>query len=164
MIQETMPYTIALVGIGNSLAGDDAAGITALEQLKLALCNNTSLVFLTLAGDLYEISDHLHQAHHFLFIDAVTGDEPGHILRSCRIPRAYAPSFHQTDIGAVMASLEQLEYIQPFPTWELWGITIDPPYEIRTELSLPVVRAVTDLVEKVTQYVLESLPEAPEPS
>ncbi|OGW35335.1 MAG: hypothetical protein A2X58_01795 [Nitrospirae bacterium GWC2_56_14] len=158
MIQETSPQNIALVGIGNSLAGDDAAGITALEQLKLALCNNTSLVFLTLAGDLYEISDHLHRAHHFIFIDAVAGDEPGHILRSCWIPRAYAPSFHQTDIGAVMVSLERLECIQPFPTWELWGITIDPPHEIRTELSPPVVQAVADLVEKLTQHVTASLP------
>lgn len=146
---------LALVGIGNTIAGDDAAGIVALEYLQKALSGNPSLYFLTLEADLFEISDHLSRANHFIFIDAVAGNEPGQILRSRQIPRAYTPSFHQADIGAVMASLEKLTFVEPFPSWEVWGITIAPPTEFRTGLREPIESAAKMVAVLLASHVKE---------
>lgn len=152
-------YLLALIGIGNMIAGDDAAGIVALEHLQKTLSGEPSLLFLTLPADLYEISDHLSRASHFIFIDAVAGSEPGHILRSSQIPRVHAPSFHQTDIGGVMASLERLEFVYPFPSWEVWGITILPPTELNIGLSPAIQIAVQKLGNQLAGHVRRLLQE-----
>lgn len=146
-------YPVALVGIGNQIAGDDAAGIVALEQLQKKLSGYSSLLFLTLQADLYDISDHLDRAGHFIFIDAVAGREPGQILRSRRIPRAHTPSLHQTDIGAVMAALESLEFVTPFPSWEIWGISIIPPTELNIGLTAPIQKKIRALIYQVARHV-----------
>lgn len=146
-------HPLALVGIGNTIAGDDAAGIVALEHLQKTLAWHPSLLFLTLQADIYEISEHLSRANHFIFIDAVAGSEPGHILRSNQIPSAHAPSFHQTDIGGVMASLKSLEYVEQFPSWEVWGIAILPPTELKIGVTAATQKAIQTLGNQLARHV-----------
>lgn len=144
---------IAIVGIGNTLAGDDGVGIRVVRHLQEILPPNNRLMFIYLEGDLYEISDYLALADQFIFVDAVAGLTAGEIVRGIDMPRALAPSFHQTDIGAVMRCLQSLNYIVPFPGWDVWGITVDPPREICTELSHPVELAVPALVEALADCI-----------
>ncbi len=144
---------LAIVGIGNILAGDDGVGIRVVQNLQESISTNSRLVFHCLEGDLYEISDYLNQAEHFIFVDAVAGYTAGEIIRGVDMPRALAPSFHQTDIGAVMRGLKSLNYIVPFPDWDVWGITVDPPRKICTELSPLVEYAVPLLVDSLTLFI-----------
>lgn len=118
---------IALVGIGNPLAGDDGAGPFVLKRLQERHGSDGRLRFLHLDSDLFALADHLASARHFIFLDAVAGDEPGAIQVSTAYQRGFAASLHQTDLAAVMGSLEALRVADPFPAWEVWGITIDPP-------------------------------------
>lgn len=146
---------IAIVGIGNTLAGDDGVGVRVVQLLQENIPSNDRLMFFYLEGDLYEISDYLDRAEQFIFVDAVAGTIAGEIVTGLDMPRALAPSFHQTDIGAVMRCLQLLNYVVPFPVWDIWGITVDPPREICSELSSLVEQAVPHLV-KTLSVVIEN--------
>ena len=147
---------IAFVGIGNTLAGDDGAGIVALERLRTALAGsvNEQMFFCTLPGDLYAISEILDAAGRFVFLDALAGETPGelHTLRS-DTPFTHAGSFHQTDIGAVMRTLCALQFRVPFPQWEIRGITIAPPERLCEGLSMEIDTAVDRLVVELVGEV-----------
>lgn len=148
---------LAVVGIGNILVGDDGAGIAVANRLKESWGEDPRVCFFNLEGDLYEIGDYLESADSILFVDAVAGPNPGEIVQSSQIPRAYAPSFHQTDIGSVMQCLQTLAMIDPFPPWTLWGITIAPPMEISTTLSPIVAHAVEQLTARLQARIPEML-------
>jgi hydrogenase maturation protease len=144
---------LAVVGIGNILVGDDGAGIAVLNILKEKWERDPRVRFYALEGDLYEISDYLDTAESFLFVDAVAGSTAGDIVESCFTPRAYAPSFHQTDIGSVMQCMQALGITDPFPPWTLWGITVDPPRQLSPTLSPVVAQAVGRLAEHLTNLL-----------
>jgi Ni,Fe-hydrogenase maturation factor len=109
------------------------------------------VIFHKLEGDLLSVSDWLHEAEHFIFLDALAGQSRGEVVRVSKVPCVHAPSFHQADIGTTMAQLEALELRNPFPKWEIWGITIDPPTSVAMELSPEVKDAALQLQEIVTK-------------
>lgn len=139
-------FNIALVGIGNSLAGDDGVGPEVLRRIQERRGGDERLLFLHLDSDLFALADHLALADHFIFLDAVAGEETGAIRISTAYQRGFAASLHQTDLAAVMGSLEALQVADPFPAWEVWGVTIDPPREYREGLCTQVQEAVSRLV------------------
>jgi hydrogenase maturation protease len=151
---------LAVVGIGNPLAGDDGAGLAVIERLRALSPPDPRILLLTLEGDLFGIADHLHRAARFVFVDAVAGDRPGAVVRAPTIPAALAPSFHQTDIGAVMRRLEAIEPSASLPPWEIWGITIDPPKELRFGLSSVVEAAVERLAGTLAVIIAEAVASA----
>jgi hydrogenase maturation protease len=153
--------TIGIIGIGNPLMGDDGAGIAALE--KIASRRRTAkMVFLhELRHDLFEMADLLDRAERFIFIDVFLGQPVG-MLSIIRGPTAVLPpSLHQTDIGTVMRMLEPLDLVDPFPTWEVWGIAVEPPFILGAGLSKPVALGVDRLVEELHREI-GNLP--PDPS
>lgn len=115
---------VAVIGIGNDLAGDDGAGLEVIRLLEPAWQNDGRVLLYRLEGDLLAVADLLPLASEFVFVDAVAGKVAGELIRGAKVQRAYAPSFHQTDIALVMQSLEALKLVEPFPQWSLWGITI----------------------------------------
>lgn len=143
----TVRYHVALVGIGNPLAGDDGVGLEVLRLLRERFNGDSRLLFHELQCDVFGIADLLPLARRFIFLDAVAGDRPGEILFSKDAMRAYAPSFHQADIGSAVRALEQLGIADPFPEWEIWGITIRPPDELRIGLTEAVSSAAVRLAE-----------------
>lgn len=148
---------LAVVGIGNILVGDDGAGIAVLNRLKESWGEDPRVRLLALEGDLYEIGDYLDLAEEFIFVDAVTGENVGAIVESRHTPRAYAPSFHQTDIGSVMECLRALHMADPFPEWTLWGIIISPPTEVVPGLTPCVALAVGEVAARLMTRIPEIL-------
>ena len=144
---------IAMVGVGNPLVGDDGAGAEVIRSLEARWASDRRVLLCTLEGDLLGIADRLEEAERFLFVDAVAGSEPGEIVRDPAVPRAYAPSFHQTDVGTVMRHLEALGVADPFPPWEIWGIVIAPPRELRQALTPAVAEAVDRLSELLSRRI-----------
>jgi Ni,Fe-hydrogenase maturation factor len=120
-----------------------------VRRLERIWNGNPDVFLHTLEGDFCETADLLGRAERFIFIDAFAGDRPGEFVISGETCRAFTPSFHQADIGAVMRSLEVLGVAKPFPSWEVWGITILPPSELREGLSPEVEKAVDRLCEKL---------------
>jgi hydrogenase maturation protease len=144
---------IAVVGIGNTIAGDDGAGVVVAERLAERWSACESVFVTTLPGDLFAVAELLDRAREFLFIDAVAGDRPGEIRVLPSAPRAFSPSLHQTDIGTVMAALQRLAVVDPFPTWQVWGITIEPPEELGEGLSPEVSAAAAELERQIVEHV-----------
>ncbi len=97
---------IAIVGIGNTIAGDDGVGVLVVERLRERWKEIEEVLVAILPGDLFSVSDLLGRAEEFLFVDAIAGDRPGEIQILTSAQRAFAPSLHQTDIGTVMAALK----------------------------------------------------------
>lgn len=137
--------TLAVLGLGNLLAGDDGAGVEAVRRLEKTWGGEEAVFFHTIEGDHFEIADLLGRAERFIFVDSFAGERPGELVRKAKARRAFAPSFHQTDIGAVMYVLESLGISDPFPPWEIWGVTILPPCELGEGLSPEVDEAVNRL-------------------
>lgn len=138
---------LAVLGIGNTLAGDDSVGVVVARRLERKWRDADGVLFGILPGDLLAVSDWLDRAERFLFLDAVAGDRPGRLVRVAVVPRAFAPSLHQTDIGSVMEALRGLEMTDPFPDWEVWGIEIAPPQHLTESLSPEVAHGAEALFE-----------------
>ncbi len=150
---------VAVVGIGNDLAGDDGAGLEVIRLLEPAWGQDERVLLARLEGDLFAVADLLHLAYEFIFADAVAGETPGESVRCTNAPRAFSPSFHQTDIQSVMRALESLGVSDPFPRWEVWGVTTLPPQELRSGLSAPVARAVNEVARSLDVHLRELLGE-----
>ncbi len=148
-------FPLAVIGVGNTIAGDDGAGIEVVLRLKKKLGSNAGVFLHTLDGDHFEISSLLDLAEKFIFVDAFEGTQPGELVYEGNYRRAFAPSLHQADIGSVMNCLEMLGLAEPFPSWEVWGVTIAPPTEIRESLTTEVEAAVDILIEKLMLFIEE---------
>lgn len=144
---------IVVAGIGNTLAGDDGVGIEIVGWLREKWSAHPSVALEVLEGDLFAVADWLPTAQRFIFVDAADGETPGHcvLLRDC--PRGFASSFHQSDIGAVMHTLRALDLVEPFPEWEIWGVTIRPPGELRCGLSAEVRSAALALAADLDRHL-----------
>ena len=149
----TAKAKLAIVGIGNTIAGDDGVGVVVAERLRDRWETTEEVLVTTLPGDLFAVSELLDRARRFLFIDAVAGETPGEIRILTSAQRAFAPSLHQTDIGTVMASLKHLGVVEPFPDWQVWGITILPPEKLGEGLSPEVAAAADELERRIIEQV-----------
>lgn len=145
---------LAVIGVGNTIAGDDGAGVEVIHRLKRTWEGNPAVFLHTLDGDHFEIATLLDRAEKFIFVDAVEGDQPGELVFAGKTRRAFAPSLHQIDIASVMSCLEMLGVAEPFPTWEVWGITIIPPAVIGEGLT-PAVEAAVDILSKKLCGIIE---------
>lgn len=154
------PAGLAVVGIGNELAGDDGVGPAVVRALAARWGDQPRVRLAVLDGDLLAVSELLEVAPRLVFVDAVAGEPPGELVQGgpgAPVARAFAPSLHQLDIGAVMASLEALGVAAPFPRWELWGVTVAPPRELRQGLSEPVASAVARLVTQLDRLIEQTV-------
>jgi hydrogenase maturation protease len=149
----TRKSKIAVVGIGNTLAGDDGVGVLIAERLRLRWIETDEVLVAILPGDLFSVSDFLDEAEEFIFIDAIAGDSFGEIQVLGSAHRAFAASLHQTDIGTVMAALKKLEMADPFPAWQVWGITIETPEELGEGLSPEIAAAADELEAGIIEHV-----------
>lgn len=154
---ETVAAT-AVVGVGNTLAGDDGAGIVAVERLRARIGDTAGVRFFTLERDVYEIADLLDRAEEFVFVDACVGDSPGRIVARGTAEPMIVGSLHHTDIGAVMHALAALKLVDPFPSWELWGVEVTPPLTLGEGLSRHVDKGVTRLVEMLAEKITTAAP------
>ena len=144
---------IAIVGIGNTIAGDDGVGVLIAERLRPRWEDTDEVLVAVLPGDLFSVSDLLDQTEAFLFVDAIAGNDPGEIRILGSAQRAFAASLHQTDIGTVMSALKSLEMVSPFPEWEVWGITIETPDELGEGLSPVIAEAADELERRIVEHV-----------
>jgi hydrogenase maturation protease len=142
-----------IIGIGNTLMGDDGAGIIAMEKLRAFPALHKKSFFHALCNDLFEMAELIDRAKRFIFIDAYIGSPAGVITVFSRHRIVPMPSLHQTDIGTVMRMLEPLDLCDPFPDWEIRGIAVEPPLHLGEGLCAPVARAVDWLVEDIRRFV-----------
>ncbi len=157
MVSPRIP--LAVIGVGNTIAGDDGAGVEVVQRLLKVWEGNPSVFLHTLEGDHFEIADLLHRAEKFIFVDAFEGEQAGAIIFAGTSRRAFSPSFHQADIASVMGCLETLGVVEPFPSWEVWGVSIIPPTNIGEGLT-PVVEDAVEILSEKLGILIEELTSA----
>lgn len=152
--QRAGPYPLCIVGVGNSLAGDDGAGNAVVSMLRKRYPDRTDVLLHNLETDPLELWDVLPAAERFIFVDALAGRPAGRLVCAGRnsARRAWAPSLHQMDLPTVVVRLCGLLEMEDLE-WSVWGVTIDPPQRLKEGFSPKVAAAVTDLVETLSRRI-----------
>lgn len=142
---------ILVLGIGNALMNDDAAGVTAIEQLQARYSFPTGVTVVdggTLGLDLLPM---LEGVSKLLIIDAIDmGATPGALFRlqGEEVPRAFASklSVHQMGVQDLLAVAELQGHVPE--ELVVWGIQ---PGSIEMEMRLTpaVAVAIAPLLEGV---------------
>jgi len=140
-----------VLGIGNPLAGDDGAGPEVVRRLGETWGTHPEVILSQLEGDIFGLADWVGAAERLVLVDATVGEPPGRVVRSTACATGLAPSLHHVDVTAVMRSLETIRMADPFPAWELWGITVSLPLTLGEGLSRPVHAAVRQLADLLSE-------------
>lgn len=147
-------YPLCVVGVGNTLAGDDGAGNTVVSRLRKRYSDRDDVLLHNLETDPLELWDVLPAAERFIFVDALAGQPAGRLVCAGRnsARRAWSPSLHQMDLPTVVFSLCTLLEIDDL-SWSIWGVTIDPPEMLVEGFTPEVAAAVEDLVEILSNRI-----------
>jgi len=147
-------HPLGIIGVGNTLAGDDGAGNTVVSKLKEKYSDRTDIFLYNLETDPLELWDILPSAKRFIFVDAVAGKPAGKLVSVSKrgMRRAWAPSLHNMDLPTVIKQLYILRK-EDEPEWNIWGVTIDMPEQLQEGLSAAVSEAVDDLVEILSERI-----------
>lgn len=148
------PYPLCVVGVGNSLAGDDGAGNAVVSRLRKIYPDREDILLHNLETDPLELWDVLPTARRFIFVDALAGKPSGRLVCAGRrgARRAWAPSLHQMDLPTVVVRLCALLEIDDLE-WSIWGITIDFPERLEEGLTPKVSAAVEELVTILSRKI-----------
>ncbi|NOQ22005.1 MAG: hydrogenase maturation protease [Candidatus Aegiribacteria sp.] len=147
-------YQLGIIGVGNTLAGNDGAGNAVVNRLKEKFPHMTDIYLHNLETDPLELWDILPSAKRFIFVDAVAGKPVGRLVEVSKrgIRRAWAPSLHNMDLPTVIKQLCRLREDDE-PEWSIWGVTIDIPDHLQEGLSAAVFEAVETLVEILSERI-----------
>jgi len=151
---ETRVCELGIIGVGNTLAGDDGAGNVVVSMLKEKYLSRSDILLHNLETDPLELWDILPQAKRFIFVDAVAGNPAGRLVtvKDERMGRAWSPSLHNMDLPTVIRQLNRLKQDDD-PEWNIWGITIDIPDHLNEGLSSEVSEAVKRLVDILSERI-----------
>lgn len=147
-------YQLGIIGVGNTLAGDDGAGNTVVSRLKEKYPDRTDIYLHNLETDPLELWDILPFAKRFIFVDAIAGKPAGRLVAVSKrgMRRAWAPSLHNMDLPTVMKQLCRLRQ-EDEPEWNIWGVTISIPDHLQEGLTVEVSDAVENLVEILSEKI-----------
>jgi hydrogenase 3 maturation protease len=146
------PSRLAIVGIGNELNGDDAAGVLITRKLAPALKESPSIKIFEAGQALENITGALirFKPDAILFIDAVSiGAEPGSIhFLDWQLSEGFSASTHSLPLGVV------IQYLLHEHTCRihLLGIQVAD-----TTTDLPISPKVRRSIDAVSEFVLSAL-------
>ena len=141
-----MPHTLStlVIGYGNTLRGDDGAGILAAELLMDRI-HDPEIEILPLHQLTPELMEPISRVAHVIFIDAAASGRPGKVHRIPLRPAPVCARFsHVTTPESLLAGAQSLYGHTPEAT--LYTIP-GRSFETGQELSPAVRRAVNELVD-----------------
>ena len=153
------PQRLSLIGIGNELGGDDAAGVVVIKRLQALLSDRSALQLINAGAAPENITGAVRRFQPgaiVLFDAADFGGDPGEVsLLDWRETTGFSASTHSLPLHVFSAYLSSelgcpvvLVGIQPF------HLDFDAP------LSLPVEQAVEGIVTEIHDILaVYSLPE-----
>ena len=140
-----MPHTLStlIIGYGNTLRGDDGAGILAAELL-MARVHDPEIEILGQHQLTPELMEPISRAAHVIFIDAAVSGRPGKVHRIPLRPAPVCSRFsHVTTPESLLAGAQSLYGHTPKAT--LYTIP-GRSFDTGQELSPSVRRGVNELV------------------
>ncbi len=150
-----------VIGIGNTLLGDEGVGVHALNRLRLeGLPEDIQLIEGGVGG--IALLNYVRGVERAIFIDAVSGNQPGKVYRlterdlDTKVKTLLHPmSLH--DVGlAEMIKIGQTVYSKEMPKEIIiYGIEIKEPKSYSTELSDEVRNSMTKVVKLIVKELME---------
>ena len=148
-----MPHTL-IIGFGNTLRGDDGAGPTAAEALRL-LIREPGIEILSLHQLTPELMVNISLADHVIFIDASAEGVPGTFTESPVVPAPHEAGFtHHATPEALLAGAQAL--YGACPTATLYLIP-GASFETTDRLSPAVAEAVARLVKQIADRTKQTV-------
>lgn len=149
---------VVVVGLGNTILSDDAAGILVARELASMLPTEQVEVKESMRGglDLIELISGYESAY---IVDAIqTRKElPGHIWRlevDDLPPALTLASSHEVDLPTALRFAEEMGYEVPSRI-AIWAIEVSDPYTVSEQLSEPVRQAIPLCVEQIVAELRE---------
>ena len=145
---------ILVLGLGNEILGDDAAGILAARALRERVDGAADVEESSLAG--LALLDCFLGYDRALVLDSVrTGRAPAgsiHELGASDLDTVVAPSPHYAGLPEMLALAARLDLDFPAEI-RILALEVEDPYTVGAGLSDPVRRALADLVRRAEQRV-----------
>lgn len=143
-----------IIGVGNMDRGDDAVGLLVVRQLRRTLPDQIGMRETN--GDALELMELWRGSERVILIDAVqSGVEPGTIHR-WEVHHGPLPGrwfAHSTHALSVAEAIEIARALGELPSWfVVYGIE-GRQFEVGAEPSLPVRRAMPELLRRIRQDV-----------
>jgi len=142
--------TVLVIGYGNSLRGDDGAGVAAAEQLRDMTHNNLVRV-LTCQQLTPELAQEMSKVDRVIMIDAAEGETPGQIRVSKIEPDDGSATFtHELRPSTLLACSQELYGKSPATFLvSVTGYTFD----FSDELSDTLTRALPRVLARVRELI-----------
>jgi hydrogenase maturation protease len=147
-----------LLGVGNTIMGDDAVGIHVVRRLKEKLGSRTDLEFKELSVGGLRLIEEMLGYDQVLIIDSIEskGKKTGQIREFSpdqfkETEQTVAP--HITNFATALELYKRLEPSEIPSTIRIFTIDIEPKLTFTEEMSEPVRDAATELVEQITREV-----------
>jgi len=146
---------ILVLGLGNDLLGDDAAGLLAARALKELLdLEQAEVIESSLSG--IALLDHFIGYQKAVIIDAIqTGkNPPGSIieLQPEDLSEVAAPSPHYAGLPEMLALAKQLSLAFPAEI-KIFALEVVDPHTIGGAVSEVVAKALPDLIERTGEQI-----------
>ena len=146
------PTRLAIVGIGNELNGDDAAGVLITRKLAVNLKESPSVRIFEAGQALENITGALirFKPDAILFIDALSiGTQPGSIhMLDWQLSQGFSASTHSLPLGVV------IQYLLHEHTCQIHILGIQAS---DTTTGTPVSPEVLQSIDSVSNFILSSL-------
>ena len=145
---------VLIVGYGNPLRGDDAAGWIAVERLREIVCGDEGVQTLAVHQLMPELAEPISQAELVIFIDAAAeGDAPG--SWKCRPANSIAKG-SPSSLAHHVTPAELLAYAQcvfhACPRALIYTIGAES-FELGAPLSSPVKAALDAMTDQVLKEI-----------
>jgi hydrogenase maturation protease len=150
-----------VIGIGNTLLGDEGVGVHALNKLRLERLPKEVILVEGGVGGI-ALLNHVRGVERAIFIDALSGNQPGRVYRlterdlDTKVKTMLHPmSLH--DVGlAEMIKIGQTVYPDEMPKEiVIYGIEIKEPKSYASELSREVRNSMNKVVELIANELRE---------
>ena len=160
------PLRTLVLGLGNPIRGDDGVGWRVVEMLQANLAKafgkpSQGFEFDTLAGGGLNLMERLVGYDRAILVAAMqSGKEPGSVqvfpLEALDNPSAgHLGSTHETNLLTALEIGRRLGvHLPPVGGVMIVAVEAQPVFEFSEELSLPVARAVPEVVEKVMNFLI----------
>ncbi|HVB73010.1 MAG TPA: hydrogenase maturation protease [Ktedonobacteraceae bacterium] len=148
------PPDVLVIGVGNTLRGDDGVGLAVIAALEARGLPGAQLM--SCQGDGLQLIETWKRADRIILIDAVTsGGKAGMVYRFDAIAQALPAdlSFSSTHAFGVVEAIELARALDQLPPHIVIYAVEGKNFAIDARLSPEVERALDDLVERVAREV-----------
>jgi hydrogenase maturation protease len=143
--------TILVIGYGNIMRSDDAAGVHAAHRLEEKYRGSAEVRVIAAHQLTPELAEDIANAHYVLFLDAAGGTSPGQISELAVKPNGVLGAFdHQVTPGALVCCAEQLYGEAP----SAFALTLTgTSFGVGTSMSLAVTRKMQEFVGRAVALI-----------